>query len=306
MRRLLERRVVLVAGKGGVGRTSLTGALALKAARLGRRVLVAEISEPSQGYSALGRLFGHEHLSVEPRKLADGIWGCLLWSREGQGRFLHTVLPKAIPVKRVLGSRALGSFIDAAPSFNEMGVFYHMLSLLKEMNDRGGFTWDLILIDMPATGHALALTSLPEVLLRLLPDGRIADLMREGQAFMSDPRKAAAVVVTLPETLPVTEALELVQGLRDTQVPVGGIVVNRVPEDPFTSAEKQALGPLLASPELYGVPSWRRVWGSRRALERLVAARPGPLWSAPELDADQPGWIAGLSDRLSPLEAPHG
>ncbi len=77
---------------------------------------------------------------------------------------------------------------------------------------------------MPATGHTLALTSLPEILLDALPDGPIPRYMREGQAYLNDPEKGLAWIVTLPELLPVTEALELIDGLRATRVTPAGVI----------------------------------------------------------------------------------
>lgn len=305
MRALLERRIILVAGKGGVGRTTVAAALGVAAAALGRRVLVAEIGEPGQGFSPLGRLLGRDHLTERPVGVTPHLSVGLISPREGQSRFLHTVLPSAIPVKRVLQAKAMSSLIDAAPSLNEMGVFYHFLAQVKAGGSDGRPSYETVILDMPATGHALALTSLPDVLLRLLPDGRIADTLREGQRYMYDPALTAACVVTLPETLPVTESLELMEGLKADKVPVGAVIVNRFPEDPFTEGEKDALGPLLTHPDLYGVPSWQRIKGSRRALDRLLGQTTTPIFTAPELDLGANDGLLRLSGAFARVERRH-
>src|SRR5258706_83390 len=82
---------------------------------------------------------------------------------------------------------------------------------------RGRPHHETILFDMPATGHALAMTELPDLLLRLIPRGPIAAALREGQTVMYDPERTTALVVTLAEALPVTESLELIAGLRRTR-----------------------------------------------------------------------------------------
>ena len=269
MRHLLEKRIVLVTGKGGVGRTTLTAALAHMAAAAGKRVLVTEIGEPEGDFSPLARLFGRDHLPSTPETITGGISGSLLWAREGQIRFLQSVLPSAFPVRTVVSSKALTSFLEAAPSFHEMGVFYHLLELLRARDRGGRITHELILIDMPATGHTMALTGLPDILLKLIPGGAMADALREGQSYLYDPARSAACVVTLPETLPVTECLELIEGLRRTRVPVGSVVLNRYPTDPFDTSERDALHGLLEDEHLFGVASWHGIEGSRRARKRL-------------------------------------
>lgn len=269
MRHLLEKRIVLVTGKGGVGRTTLTAALAHMAAAAGKRVLVTEIGEPDGDFSPLARVFGRDHLPSTPDTIHKGITGSLLWAREGQIRFLQSVLPSAFPVRSVVSSKALTSFLEAAPSFHEMGVFYHLLELLRARDRAGRISYELILIDMPATGHTMALTGLPDILLKLIPGGAMADALKEGQSYLYDPVRSAACVVTLPETLPVTECLELIDGLRRTRVPVGSVVLNRYPTDPFNEQERESLKSLLEDEHLFGVASWHGIKGSRRARKRL-------------------------------------
>ena len=93
--------------------------------------------------------------------------------------------------------------------------------------------YDLIIVDMPATGHALGLTSLPTVLLKLFGDGPIFDTLRLGQQFFCDSTLTQAVVVSLPEPLAVQESLELIAGLDRDNVSVGATIVNQTIESPF-------------------------------------------------------------------------
>ncbi|MCG3173075.1 MAG: hypothetical protein GMKNLPBB_01251 [Myxococcota bacterium] len=279
---LFDRRIVLVTGKGGVGRSSVTGALALAAAKAGKRVLLTEIGEPGKGYSAVGRWFGRENWTEEPEPLAPGIHGCYLYMRAGHEDFLASVLPSELLAKAAIRSRALRRFLDAAPSFAEMGVFQHLLKLIKKTRRDGSPQHELIFVDMPATGHTLGLTGLPEILLKLITSGPMARNLREGQSYMNDPARSCACVVTLPETLPVTECLELIEGLKETRVHVGAVVLNRFPIDPFTPREREALVPMIQQYPLYGAGGLKQIDASRKSIQRLRANLSAPLYTTPE------------------------
>lgn len=282
MRELLERRVVLITGKGGVGRTSVAAAAADVAARAGRRVLLTDLGDEGDDYSPLARCYGRERFGPEPEPLAKNLHGALLLPRAGQQLFLRTVLRSATLARAALSSDALSRLMSAGPSFREMGLFFQLLTFLRSRHPDGSPTWELVVIDMPATGHALALTGLPAVLLRLVSRGPIADALREGQSLLNDPKTGAAFVVTLPETLPVSESLELLEGLARTSMPAAGVVVNRVPEDPFTPAERALLAPGIARVRPFGAEAFARPGAARREIARLAAATHLPLTEIPE------------------------
>jgi anion-transporting ArsA/GET3 family ATPase len=280
---VLSRRVHLVTGKGGVGRTSVAAALALAAARSGKRVLLTEVGDPEGGYSAIGRKFGREHLTPDPEPLGpEGVKGCHIWATRGQELFARSVIPAGPLIRAALSSKALRKFVTAVPSLYELGLFFHLLTLIKAVDEEGRPEHEVVVADMPATGHTLALTSLPETLLSALPEGPIPRYMREGQSYLNDPEQAVAWVVTLPELLPITEALELIDGLRDTRVEPAGVILNRVPDDPFEPAERQALEEILARQSLHGELAFRRIGSARSAAEKLRKATDVPVLELPE------------------------
>ncbi|MCB9780494.1 MAG: ArsA family ATPase [Alphaproteobacteria bacterium] len=297
---ILDRRVVLVSGKGGVGRTTASAALARAAARAGKRVLVTEIEEPAaQTQSSLARMFGREVLPTRPVLLAPGIHGCVLSTEHGTEQFLGDVFRVQTLARMALRNAALRRLLHAGPSFHEMGVFYHLLHLIRMTSPDGRPRFDFIVLDMPATGHTLALTGLPDILLRLVRRGPIASALREGQGWLNDRRTGTAIIVTIPEPLPVTESLELVAGLRSTRMDVGAIFVNRIPVDPFDDAQRAALAELLPDGPLYGKEELERLERARLSIERLREHARVPLVFVPQFDADGVGATEAMAEHLS-------
>jgi anion-transporting ArsA/GET3 family ATPase len=308
---LLSRRLVLVTGKGGVGRSTLTAALAHVAQRAGKRVLVAETADGSSDYSALAQLFGHAQLPLHAAELAPGISGSQLLMTTGVELFLVSVLKIPALARRAASFEPLTRFLAAAPSFREMGWFFHLLSYLKAEDGQKQPLHDLILVDMPATGHTLALATLPELLLRLFTSGPVAVALREGQAILKDPTKTAAYIVTLPETLPVSEALELLDGLKRSPVHSAGVIVNRVPENIFTGAERDALLPLLEKYGLQGADGFARIQDAERMVRRVATSTSVAHACVGEFDKHGPElvalvtaalettpWVAGRSEHV--------
>ena len=163
---------------------------------------------------------------------------------------------------------------------------------------------EVFIVDMPATGHTLALTSLPAIILNLLPVGPMARAMRVGQSYLNDPANGAAWVVTLPEQLPVSEALELLDGLRSTEMPAGGVILTRMPENPFTDEERDALELLLDETPMHGEIAFQRIGSAEISSTRLKQETSVPVWELPEIlgpKNEEPAF--SLADFLAPLIA---
>lgn len=297
------KRVALVTGKGGVGRTTVSAALAKAAAKKGIRVLITEIGEPDGDYTPLAKIFGRDTFPASPVEVAPGVDGCVLWPRNGHEAFFRTVIPVNAVVKAAMGSGALRKLLDTAPSFREMGIFYHIYTLLEAELRPGTPKYDLVIVDMPASGHTLGLTGLPERLLALMPTGPIAEAMHRGRPYFTDPELCAAWIVTLPEVLPITESLELIDGLKEHDTPVGGILVNRVLEDPFSPAERAALEPVLNASH-YGHERFVGVVQSTRALEDLRSRTPVPTIEISEFPLQGGALIDAIANSLATEDGP--
>lgn len=271
------KRINLISGKGGVGRTTMAATLAKASAKEGKKTLLAELEDDSGWDSPLARHFGMKHFPVEPSEIENHLHAVTLSAPWGQEKFLNSFLKLSSITQMVMGNQGVKWFLDGAPAFKEMGYFYHLLMMLKDSS------YERIILDLPATGHLIGLARLPNVLLKMMPIGPIAEKLREGQTFFYDKRQTAAWVVTLPQSLPVSEAIELNDSLLKEQIPVGGFVLNRAPFNPFTVEEEAILESMSAKSKTHKLMiDLERIRRLREAEKRL--SQTGPLWIAPETD----------------------
>lgn len=213
---LLERRLIVVTGKGGVGKTTISAALGLLAARRGLRTLVVEVGDRQHIPGLLGRVEpagrGVERelgprlssLSVDPdRALAD-------WLRVLGGRVSSRVL---------LASSTFQYFVAAAPGAREVLSMVKLLELTENEDGPGRKrkrdAYDLVILDAPATGHALALLSSPRTFAGLARVGPIAAHARSVSKLLEDPERSAYVAVAQGTEMAVEETLELRESLRE-------------------------------------------------------------------------------------------
>lgn len=294
---------MLVTGKGGVGKTTVTASLARYAASQGKRVLCAEMVGDPGASSALADALGIDALGIEPITVAENLKAVLLAPHLGHTKFLRDVLPMKLLADAAMRSAAIRRFLAAAPTFPEMGVLYRLLDLVRVKRRDGSDEHEMIIVDLPATGHALALAQIPASLLRVIPTGPIAAAVREGLDLLTDRERTGAVVVTLPETLPVSEALELIKGITLHEIPLSQVFVNRVPFDPFSDEEREAVRGLLAgrAPTL-GERTMERIDRSRVSLARLQREVRVPIVALQDVWLDGPR----LAEEMASLMAIEG
>jgi anion-transporting ArsA/GET3 family ATPase len=291
----LHRRCVVVAGKGGVGRSTVAAVIALQSAAQGRRTCLLQFNTRD----AIGPLFpGAGEVDYEPVRLhpALPLWAINL--RPGPAlreyglmklrfRALHRVVFENDVMRRL---------IDMIPGMSEtflLGKAWHMEQVERDAEGRPA--WDELVLDAPATGHGLSLLRLPETLLRVIPAGPMAEDAQQMAALLSDPARTVVHIVALPAELPVTEALELERSAREELgVPLGLMVLNRCLPDlllaPGATALAEALG-RFAETEAAG------------AAQRDAAANVA-LWQAQR--AQQGRWrgLLGERTRLPRVELP--
>lgn len=202
---LTASNLVIVAGKGGVGKTTVTAVLARAAASTGRRVLVIELD----GKPAIDELTG----DVEVRHLS---------AADLLEEYLFEHGFKRI-AKRLAATGVIDVIGTAAPGIDDLVV----LGKIRQLEQSSA--WDLIVVDGPAAGHAISFLMSAAGLLDAVRNGPVRDQALEVQAMLSDPARCQVVLVTLPETTPVNELIETSYAVEErVGVKLGPVMVNQV------------------------------------------------------------------------------
>src|SRR3990172_6110912 len=152
-RPILERRLVIVTGKGGTGKTAVAAALAVAAARSGLRVLVAEVSPDEQIPRRLAP--GSPDSGYAGREIRPGLTSMQIDPFEALAEYLGLQIGTQAIVRRVLATQAFRQLMNAAPGWRELitlGKIWHLAQMRSGSRPR----YDLIVVDAPATGHGVA------------------------------------------------------------------------------------------------------------------------------------------------------
>jgi len=223
--------VVIVAGKGGVGKTTVTAALAVAAARAGSSVLVVEV----EGKSGLPTMFGASALSYDELELDPRVHARFLTPDAALVDYLETHGMRRIS-RRLIASGALEVVATAVPGMKDILV----LGKVKSLDESRAA--DLIIVDAPAAGHAISFLLSPRGLLDAVRVGPINKQAADVVSLLSDPDRCQVMLVTLPEETPVSEVIETAYAIEDRAgVALGPVVVNQcfeaLPADITPSAE---------------------------------------------------------------------
>ena len=210
-------RVMIVAGKGGVGKTTVAATLAVTAARAGLRVLVVEV----EGKSGLPAMFGAPPLGYEELDLAPGVRARFLTPDAALVDYLENHGMRRIS-RRLAASGALDVVATAVPGMKDI------LVLGKVKGLEAGRTADLVIVDAPAAGHAITFLTSARGLLDAVRVGPIRTQAQDVVDLLSDPARCQVLLVTLPEETPVSEVVETAFAVEDRAgVALGPVIVNQ-------------------------------------------------------------------------------
>lgn len=211
----LDSRISIVSGKGGVGKTTVCAALAVAAAAAGRRVLLVDV----EGKSGLSALFGASPFDYEPAEVEPRLDARRITAERALLEFLddHSLHWLA---KRLTSMNLLDVIATAAPGLKDILV----LGKVKQLQLRGEY--DHILVDAPAAGHMLTFLSSAFGVEDAVRVGPIRTQAREVHEMLTDPARASAVLVTMPEETPVNETIETADALVDLGISVTSVIVN--------------------------------------------------------------------------------
>ncbi|MBV9465374.1 MAG: ArsA family ATPase [Solirubrobacterales bacterium] len=240
---LLDRRLIFVTGKGGVGKSTVATALGVLAARRGMRTIVAELASQER----IRRTLDHESANGSPAgerfeelQLGERLFTISIDPQLAMEEYLRV---KTGSVGQVLGSsRLFHAFAMATPGMRDLlsvGKVWELAQL--ERRTRGAAPYDLVVVDSPASGHGVGILRTPRTFAEIARVGPVAHQGRTIATTLADRQFTGVVAVTTPEEMPVNETLWLGDALAHDGLELDAVIVNAVYPSRFEPAETKAL-----------------------------------------------------------------
>ena len=277
---LLSRRLVVLTGKGGVGKSVVGAAFALAARQRGKRVLLVEVGAPLEA----ARLLGGPPSGGREAEVMPGLFTVNLDPATVMDEYVRHVVRLEMLVRRILESPIYRRFFAAAPGLKELMVLGKIM-VLEEARVRFSHKplWDLVVVDAPATGHGLAFLKVPLAASLAVPVGPVGHNARRVLAMLRDPARTALVVVAIPEEMAVVEALQFHRlAAEEIGMEPAAVVLNGCHERRFSDADEaevlrltveEADGDIEPGVPLPGALRAARRQIRRRKLTRFYEAR---------------------------------
>ena len=277
---ILDKRLIFVTGKGGVGKSTVAAALGVAAAREGKRAIVCEVAQQER----MSRFFERQGVGYHETEISPNLFA---FSIDPQ-RALEEYLLMQIRVKPVYDlmfkNRVFTYFAAATPGLRELvtiGKVWELAQLDRRV--KRGAKYDVVIVDAPATGHGLGILRTPRTfsdIARVGPIKRQADLINE---FVTDPELTSICAVAWPEEMPVNETLDLQRNLKsELGLKLDRVFMNGMYPDLFGDDEARLLseraeqdtagngnGALQRGALRAAISEYRRAKAQREQLERL-------------------------------------
>jgi anion-transporting ArsA/GET3 family ATPase len=287
---LLDKSLVYVTGKGGVGKTTVAAAIGLASAARGRRTILCEVAHQDRVSRAFARHGVREETEIE---LEQGLWAITIDPEAALREWLSRQLGG--PTVRLLAhSHAFQYFVAAAPGARELVTIGKVWELAQTTRwDRHNpRTFDTVVVDAPASGHGLAMLTTPRTFGEIARVGPIRRQAFKIRDMLADPARTGYVAVALPEEMPVNETLELEDRLHGAVgTGLDAIVVNAVYPERFSKADAERLRAAAGNghrPEAAGalraaLTEYERARSQRTHLRRLRREASTPVLTLPFL-----------------------
>jgi anion-transporting ArsA/GET3 family ATPase len=242
---LADKRLVLCVGKGGVGRSTVAAAIAGQLARAGKKVLLFETNANDR----FGNYFDKEPVGTTVVQLAPNLWGVNATPASALAEYGMMVLRWKSVYEMIFENRVTKAFLRAVPGMDDYAILGKAWFHTTETK-WGKPIYDVVVFDMPASGHSYSMLRVPWVIVDTVPEGPLTRDARTVKELLSDPARTATVLVTLAEEMPVNEAIELEAKLTALGIVPQSIVCNQVYPDHFPAGTPVAkvLDTLLADP----------------------------------------------------------
>lgn len=289
---LLDRRLIFVTGKGGVGKSTVATALGLVAARRGQRTIVAELAAQDQ----VSHVFQHDAHTFHEVQLADNLFTISVDPQHAMEEYLRV---KTGAVGQALGhSRLFQAFAMATPGMRELLSVGKIWELSQhERRTEGGDAYDLVIVDLPAAGHGVGILRTPRTFAEIARVGPIAHQAGSIAATIADPDFTAVIAVATAEEMPVNETLWLRDALAEDGLEPEATIVNACYPQRFSARERAVLAkarrrtahPLTGAALDAALSEYARMQIQREQLSRLREGLGADVVELPYLFAEELG-----------------
>lgn len=284
---VFDRRLLFITGKGGVGKSLISAALAVRSAQRGERTLWVEMTEAPRG----GRLFEDFRPRYELAPIQDQLWGMNLRVQPAIEEYLAVAFKVPFVTRMIARNTLFQVLTGALPGLDSLIPLGKIWYELGRRRGRKPY-WDRIVLDAPATGHALAMLQFPGAALDMVQSGNVADRSREIDAILGDEALTSLIAVTTLEELPSDETTELVRRTHaETPYRFRALVCNAVLPD-IGAQEQQRYQDWL---------SGKADAALDQALGALAKGARRPLAALEQRRCDQHRWMDALAELKLPL-----
>jgi anion-transporting ArsA/GET3 family ATPase len=239
---LLDKRLVFVTGKGGVGKTTVAVALGMRAAAAGKRTIVCEVSSQENA----SRIFDHTEVGFHEVEMEENLWSISIDPDESMREYVLLQLKVRAMRDMLFRSRIFNYLAAATPGLKELvtiGKIWELAQLDRKV--KKGRKYDLVIVDAPATGHGIGFLQTPRTFAAIARVGPIHSQAQQLNRLIVDHEHTGTAIVALPEEMPVNESAELERELRaEVGVAVDRVYLNGLYPERFTNEEAERLAEL--------------------------------------------------------------
>ncbi|HEY2600636.1 MAG TPA: ArsA-related P-loop ATPase [Thermoleophilaceae bacterium] len=232
---ILDKRLVFVTGKGGVGKTTVAAALGLVAARAGKRAIVCEVAQQER----MSRVFEREGVGFSETRLATDLYAISIDPQRSMEEYLrHQIKPSQL-YGVLFDNRLFQYFAAATPGMRELATIGKVWELAQfERRNPHAAPYDVVIVDAPSTGHGLGFLRTPRTFRDAARVGAISRQAGKIDSFITDPDSTGVVAVALPEEMPVNETVDFERDLHaEMGIELDAVVVNALYPERFDDDE---------------------------------------------------------------------